>query len=161
MGEVLKKESAKAVVVKKINAYPFAAQLVLTNPQPIPGQVLKVTNDGALVDIGTALVKVGSLGIITFRFPTFQRDLQIQFKVLKSQDRAITTTTKISQESILAQKQPNAQNNAQNAAQAAPGAHASASPKVQITRILEVRFLLLSETYKSEINQFLAIIKQV
>ena len=149
-----KPAQSRQVVVKKVSPYPFVSQLIFTNPQPISGKVMKLTNDGALVDIGSVLLKVGVTGGINFTLPTYQTELQIQCKVLKVHDRAQTTTKTTSPETILAQK-------TKNPAASPNSDHAvGGKPKVLITRIIEVRFLLLSDAAKNEISQFLSKIKQ-
>lgn len=158
-----KKQNASSggVRVKKVTAYPFPVLMTLGGPQPMQGQVLKVTLEGALIDVGVNFVKTGVNGIVDFRLPTFQRPLHLQVKVMKSYDRATGVKAVFSAETPAAQASAAPAPKAEDSSPSPVTATTPLVPgKVKIVRLIEVRFLLLSDADRSEIVQFINLIKQ-
>lgn len=80
-------EDAK-VVVKKVRPYPFPAQLE-KDAQKIPVQVRRLFPEGALLDLGKGLLRVGQEYGFNFSIPTLDTQFLIKIKVMRVSDQFV------------------------------------------------------------------------
>lgn len=74
------------VIVKKIKPYPISAQFT-KDSQIFKGQILKLVMHGFMVELGSAVVKVGEIYQVQFQFPVLNDNVQVGVKVIKTYDK--------------------------------------------------------------------------
>jgi hypothetical protein len=76
------KNPKENVRVKKVQAYPFAAQLVLKSG-PVPAKILKLTQAGFLAEIASPILQAGEKLEVTFETPVLHATVKEQCVVIK------------------------------------------------------------------------------
>lgn len=76
------------VVVKKVRAYPFAANVEYKGIKK-PVQILKLALVGCWANLGKTVVQVGTVYNVDFELPVLRDTVQAQAKVLRTTDRVM------------------------------------------------------------------------
>jgi hypothetical protein len=86
---VLKKTASKKsseVVVKKVKAYPIAASLK-TEASALPAQIMKLTSQGLLAEVGANALKPGEKLECSFEIPVIHRAMTQSVVIVKMYSR--------------------------------------------------------------------------
>lgn len=73
------------MIKKKVAPYPFPVQ-IQTESAPISGYMLKLTAQGFLADMGSAVLKVGKETIAKFSLPAGYGSIECRVRIIKTYD---------------------------------------------------------------------------
>ena len=76
------------VIVQKVKPYPFPATLEQESKK-IPGDILKLTLKGFIMDMKRSLVMVGQEYLVIFEVPVLREYIRCKCKVMKTYDQSI------------------------------------------------------------------------
>lgn len=141
----------RKVVVKKVAAYPIATQLVIeSSGSVIPGQIVRLTQSGFLVEVDDLSVKLGKEYEVRFKLPASDRRLAEKVKVVKTYDRYNQGGLTLSQ---------SAKQSTEGGKESPVDVSVSASQS-KIKRLAEMHFLRISLEEKKWIRDFIMSIHQ-
>lgn len=135
----------KKVVVKKVKAFPIAAQLRV-GQAAMRTQILKLSSVGMIVDVGSATMMPGDRCEITFETPVFHKRLAEPVVVIKQYNQWHGRISEVG----------TADNKKTPASPEAAGDSKSTSPSGSVvTRLVELHFTALSSESRGKIVSFL------